>query len=98
MHGEPAVGSPRRFRASLVTVLSDAAARWLLILHAVLGAALVAGATHWLVWLLKVRRQPARIKGVRRFSLIAMALYAATMLAGLVLYPTYKARVKLEYL
>ena len=79
-------------------MLSDAAARWLLVLHAVLGAALVAGATHWLIWLVKLRRQPGRIRSVRRFALIAMALYVVTMVVGLLVYPTYKARVKLEYL
>ena len=32
-------------------VLSLSAARWLLVLHAVLGAAAVAAATHWVIWL-----------------------------------------------
>ena len=79
-------------------MLSTAVARWLLIAHAVLAVALVGAATHWLIWLVKLRRgQPGRIRSVRRFALIAMALYVATMAIGLVLYPTYKARVKLEY-
>ncbi|HVV82810.1 MAG TPA: hypothetical protein VHE35_07005 [Kofleriaceae bacterium] len=80
-------------------MVSPAVARWLLVLHAALAVAVVAAATHWLTWLLKlVRGQPGRIRSVRRFALIAMVLYLATMAAGLVLYPTYKARVKLEYL
>jgi len=80
-------------------VVSAAVARWLLILHAVLAVALVGAATHWLIWLVRMtRKQPGRIRSVRRFALIAMALYVATMAVGLALYPTYKARVKLEYL
>lgn len=79
-------------------MISAVAARWLLILHAVLGVALVASATHWFLWLWKARTQPGRIKAVRRFAIIAMALYVAAMVVGLVLYPTYKARVKLEFL
>jgi hypothetical protein len=80
-------------------VISAAVARWLLLLHAVLAVALVGAATHWLVWLVRlVRGQPGRIRSVRRFALIAMALYGATMAIGLVMYPTYKARVKLEFL
>ena len=80
-------------------MLSAAVARWLLILHAVLAVALVGAATHWLVWLVRLRRgQPGRIRSVRRFPVIAMVLYGATMAVGLVVYPTYKARVKLEFL
>lgn len=80
-------------------MLSAAVARWLLIVHAVLAVALVGAATHWLLWLIKLRRgQPGRVRAVRRFGVIAMALYVATMVVGLVVYPTYKARVKLEFL
>lgn len=80
-------------------MLSLTAARWLLVLHAVLGAAAVAAATHWVVWLWPLWRGKApRRAAVGRFATIAMALYALAMAVGLVLYPTYKARVKLEYL
>ncbi len=80
-------------------MLSLTAARWLLVLHAVLGAAAVAAATHWVIWLWPLWRGKApRRAAVGRFAAIAMALYALAMVAGLVLYPTYKARVKLEYL
>ena len=80
-------------------MLSLTAARWLLVLHAVLGAAAVAAATHWVVWLWPLWRGRApRVGAMRRFATIALALYALAMAAGLLLYPTYKARVKLEYL
>lgn len=80
-------------------MVSAAVARWLLILHAVLAVALVGAATHWMIWLVRlVRGQPGRIRSVRRFAVIAMLLYGATMAVGLAVYPTYKARVKLEFL
>ncbi|MBK9034738.1 MAG: hypothetical protein IPL61_26315 [Myxococcales bacterium] len=80
-------------------MLSLTAARWLLVLHAVLGAAAVAAATHWVVWLWPLWRGRApRAAAMRRFATIALALYGAAMAVGLLLYPTYKARVKLEYL
>lgn len=80
-------------------MLSLSAARWLLVLHAVAGAAAVAAATHWVVWLWPLWRGRApRKAALTRFGVIAMALYGLTFALGLVLYPTYKARVKLEYL
>ncbi len=80
-------------------VLSLSAARWLLVLHAVLGAAAVAAATHWVIWLWPLwRGRVPRRAALGRFATIAVALYALAMVVGLVLYPTYKARVKLEYL
>jgi hypothetical protein len=80
-------------------VLSLTAARWLLILHAVLGAAAVAAATHWVVWLWPLWRGKAlRATATRRFATITLILYALALAAGMLLYPTYKARVKLEYL
>src|SRR5262249_37234102 len=73
--------------------------RWLLVLHAVFGVAAVAATTHWIVWMWPFRRGAyGRLRGARRFGVIAMALYGLAMSAGLLLYPTYKTRVKLEYL
>jgi len=80
-------------------VLSQAAARWLLVLHAVLGAATVAAATHWALWLRSlVRGRHGRLRATRRFGVIAVTLFGLNLACGLVLYPTYKVRVKLEYL
>ncbi len=80
-------------------MLSDAAARWLIVLHAIAGGAAVTAATHWLVWMAPfVRGRYGRLRGARRFAVITMTLYALAVVVGLVLYPTYKARVKLEYL
>lgn len=80
-------------------MLPDTAARWLLIAHAIVGGAAVAAATHWVVWLWPLwRGKVARARGMRRFAVITMALYVIAMVVGMWLYPTYKARVKLEYL
>jgi hypothetical protein len=69
------------------------------VVHAVLGAAAVASATHWVVWLWPLwRGRATRASGMRRFAIIALSLYGAAMAVGLLLYPTYKVRVKLEYL
>jgi hypothetical protein len=87
------------FSGTVGGVLSLSTARWLLIAHAILGGAAVAVATHWVVWLLPLARgRAARPAALRRFPLITLGLYVAAMAVGLLLYPTYKARVKLEYL
>ena len=65
-------------------MLSLTAARWLLVLHAVLGAAAVAAATHWVVWLWPLwRGRTPRRAALGRFATITMALYALAMAAGL---------------
>jgi len=80
-------------------LLSIATARWLLIAHAVVAVAAVAACTHWCVYLWPfVRGRFVKVHAVKRFGVIAMALYLGAMVGGLVLYPTYKARVKLEFL
>jgi hypothetical protein len=71
----------------------------MLILHAVVGAALVGAATHLVVWTWGFwRRKTARARGVRRFAWIVVALFAANLLLGLLIYPVYKIRVRSEYL
>lgn len=74
-------------------------ARWLLVLHGIVAAAAVAATTHWCVWLWPfVRGRFTRLHATRRFGIIAMSLYLAATLGGMLVYPTYKARVKLEFL
>jgi hypothetical protein len=72
-------------------VLVDSAARWLLVLHAVIGAAAVGLATHVGLWLRK-GRVPTRS------AWLVVGLLAASMLVGLILYPTYKVEVRAAYL
>jgi hypothetical protein len=73
-------------------------ARFWLIVHGVVGAALVASATHLVVWtwpLLSGR--PGRYKGVRLFALIVFLLYSGSFALGNLIYPVYKVRVRVEY-
>ena len=80
-------------------VLSEAAARWLLVLHTVLGAAAVGAATHLVIWVRRyLRGQYGRRRAVRRFAWIALALHAAAFVAGNVIYPTYRVEVRAVYL
>jgi len=80
-------------------ILGAAAARWMLVLHTGLAVAAVAASTHLCVWLRAyLRGASGRRRAVRRFALIAVALHAAAFLAGNVMYPTYKTRVRAEYL
>lgn len=74
-------------------------ARWLLVAHGIVAAAAVAATTHWCVWLWPyVRGRYTKVQATRRFGIIAMSLYLVAAIGGMLLYPTYKARVKLEFL
>lgn len=74
-------------------------ARWLLVAHGIVAAAAVAATTHWCVWLWPfVRGRYTKVPATRRFGIIAMSLYLVAATGGMFLYPTYKARVKLEFL
>jgi hypothetical protein len=80
-------------------VLTESAARWLLVLHTAFGVAAVAASTHLVVWLRRVLRgQAGRMRAVRRFALISLALHGAAFIAGSAMYPTYKVEVRVAYL
>jgi hypothetical protein len=80
-------------------VLSESAARWLLVLHTALGVAAVGAATHLVIWMRGyLRGQFGRRRAVRRFAWISLALHAAAFLAGNVVYPTYRVEVRAAYL
>lgn len=80
-------------------MLSETAARWLLVLHTVLGLAAVGAATHLVVWMRGyLRGNYGRHRAVRRFAWIALALHAAAFGAGNLMYPTYKVEVRTAYL
>lgn len=72
-------------------MLADSAARWLLVLHAILGAAAVGMATHVVLWVRKGRVSA-------RSAWLVVALIAAGIAVGLVMYPTYKVEVRAAYL
>jgi hypothetical protein len=80
-------------------VLDAETARWLLVAHGIVAAAAVAATTHWCVWIWPFARGTyKRVPAAKRFGIIAMSLYLAAALGGMFLYPTYKVRVKLEFL
>ena len=80
-------------------MLTDSAARWLLVLHTVLGVAAVGAATHLVIWMRRyVRGQYGLRKAVRKFAVIALVLHALAFLAGNIIYPTYKVEVRAAYL
>ena len=77
----------------------EAQARFLLVLHAILGAATVATSTHLVVWLRGyLRGKPQRRRAVRRFAWISLVLFALTYLVGNLGYPIYKVKVRTGYL
>jgi hypothetical protein len=80
-------------------VLTESAARWLLVLHTALGVATVAAATHLVVWMRGyLRGDFARHRAVRKFAWIVVALHACAFVAGNAMYPTYKVEVRAAYL
>jgi cytochrome bd-type quinol oxidase subunit 2 len=81
------------------TVWGEALAAPLQVLHLVLAVAAVGAATHLVVWLRGHRRgRPRRHAAARRFAAISATLCVATFVLGLVIYPTYRTRVRAEYL
>jgi hypothetical protein len=80
-------------------VLTEAAARWMLVLHTALGVAAVGAATHLVIWSRRfLRGDFGRLRAVRRFAWLALVLQLAAFAAGNVMYPTYKVEVRAAYL
>ncbi len=80
-------------------MLSETAARWLLVLHTALGVSAVASATHLVIWLRRyVRGQQSKRRSVIRFAWLVLALQLGAFAAGNLMYPTYKVEVRTAYL
>jgi hypothetical protein len=80
-------------------VLTEAWARWLLVLHTALGVAAVGAATHLVLWARGLLRgQLGRFGALRRFAWIALVLQLLAFGAGSAMYPTYKVEVRAAYL
>jgi hypothetical protein len=80
-------------------VLTEAAARWMLVLHTALGVAAVGAATHLVLWARGfLRGSFGRLPAVRRFAWIVLVLQILAFSAGNVMYPTYKVEVREAYL
>jgi hypothetical protein len=80
-------------------VLLDTTARWVLVLHTVLGMAAVGAATHLVIWTRRyLRGQYGRRRALVRFTWIVLSLQLAAFIAGNIMYPTYKVEVRAAYL
>lgn len=80
-------------------MLDESAARWILVLHTLLGVAALAAATHLVIWLRRyLRGQTGRRRSVIRFAWITLALQVTAFIAGNVMYPTYRVQVRAAYL
>src|SRR4051812_19808804 len=87
------------FGVSSSAVLLDTTARWLLVLHTLLGVVAVGAATHLVLWLRRyVRGAYGRRRAVIRFTWIVLAMQLGAFIAGNVMYPTYKVEVRAAYL
>ena len=77
----------------------ESLARPVLVCHAVAAAVLVGSTTHHLLWCRHYfRGRYGQVKAEKRFATIAMLAYVTTFVIGNLLYPTYKVRVRAEYL
>ena len=80
-------------------MLTESVARWMLVLHTLVGVAAVGAATHLVIWLRRyLRGQSGRRRAVLRFAWIVLALQLGAFIAGNVMYPTYKVQVRSAYL
>jgi hypothetical protein len=80
-------------------VLTEAAARWMLVLHTALGVAAAGAATHLVIWSRGLLRgQFGRLRAIRRFAVILLVLQLGAFAAGNAMYPTYKVEVRTAYL
>jgi hypothetical protein len=80
-------------------VLTESAARWLLVLHTAVGVAAVGAGTHLVIWLRRYVRGAAGLRrSVLRFAWLVLGLELSAFLIGNVMYPTYKVEVRAAYL
>jgi hypothetical protein len=80
-------------------VLTESAARWLLVLHTALGVAAVGAATHLVLWLRRyLHGQAGKRRAVMKFAWLVLGLQLAAFVAGNLMYPTYKVEVRAAYL
>jgi hypothetical protein len=80
-------------------VLSEGAARWLLVVHTAIGVTAVATGTHLVIWLRRYLRGAAgRRRAVLTFAWLFFGFQLAAFVAGNAMYPTYKVEVRSAYL
>jgi hypothetical protein len=78
-------------------VFLEGLARPLLVLHAILGAAVVAVSTHLAVWTHKALFGHRRLAGLRWLAAVGLGLFSTQFVLGNLIYPAYKVRVRAEY-
>jgi hypothetical protein len=82
-----------------VAVLGATAGRILVVIHAILGTSVVAFSTHLAVWSFGAYRGRATSQRRLRWSAgAACVAYAAELVLGVAMYPTYKVHVRAEVL
>lgn len=80
-------------------MLFEEQATLLLTAHTFFALATVTLSTHLVVWLRHyLKGRFGKRRSIARFALLSTSAYAITMLLGMALYPTYKVRVRAEYL
>ncbi len=80
-------------------LLFEQHAALLLTAHAIFAFLTVALSTHLALWLRQYwKGKFGKRRSINRFALLSAGAYAITMLLGLALYPSYKVRVRAEYL
>ena len=80
-------------------MLTENAARWMLVLHTALGVAAVGAATHLVIWMRRyVRGNHGKRRAVQRFALYSLLLHIGAFAAGNIVYPTYRVEVRTAYL
>ena len=79
-------------------MLTESAARWLLVLHTALGVAAIGAATHLVLWLRRYVQGRGNRAAVLKFAWLVLALQLAAFIAGNVMYPTYKVEIRAAYL
>jgi hypothetical protein len=75
-------------------IFLEAAARGLLVLHATVGFTAVLSCTHHAVYAFLSVRGPKRAPQLLRFGWIAPLALGVQVLLGLILYPTYRVRIR----
>lgn len=80
-------------------MLTEAVARWLLVLHTGLGVAAVGASTHFVLWSRPLLRGAhGRMRALKKFAWLVLALQLGAFVAGNAMYPTYRVEVRAAYL
>ncbi len=83
----------------MAAMLTETAARWMLVIHTAFGVAAVGATTHLVIWLRRyVRGNFGKRRAVQKFAFYALALHLGAFVAGNIMYPTYRVEVRTAFL